>query len=339
MARNRHSLSYQAKQILDSKLRIGESKHRLKREGEDITQWIFSFSTYTSYLKHINYFINYARQEYATEFGRQPRKLEDCRKYVEPFMRESISKHSPWTCQLQVCALAKLYNCCTTNFGIDLPKRKRSKIKRSRHLNQMDRHFSEKNNADLVSFCKCTGLRRRELAAIKGSDLYIDENGIYKLNVTKGTKGGRPRQVCICYETQEELDTVIRLCKEAGNSNVFKKISSAADVHFYRHIFCLRTYEKHARPFKEYKTERLVIFRNRVIGSYKTVSGKKDFLTFESVCKANKIPLNAKGLRDVSSAYYCRDDLKGKVLDRKAMLICSQALGHNRETVLQNYIY
>ena len=339
MARNRHSLSYQAKQILDSKLRIGESKHELKRKGEDVSAWIFSYSTYTSYLKHINYFINYARKEYVTEFGKQPRKLEDCRKYVEPFIRESVAKHSPWTCQLQICALGKLYNCRTTDFNIDLPKRKRSKIKRSRHLNQMDRHFSEKNNADLVCFCKCCGLRRRELAAIKGSDLYIDENGIYKLNVTKGTKGGRPRQVAISYENREELDTVIRLCKEAGNSNIFKKISSAADVHYYRHIFCLRTYEKHARPFKEYKNERLVIFRNRVVGSYKSVSGKKDFLTFESICKANKIPLNAKGLRDVSCAYYCRDDLKGKVLDRKAMFICSQALGHNREQVLQNYLY
>ena len=339
MARNRHSLSYQAKQILDSKLRIGESKHDLKRKGEDISKWIFSWSTYTGYMKHINYFINYARKEYATEFGKQPRTLEDCRKYIEPFMRESIAKHSPWTCQLQICALAKLYNCRTTDFNINLPKRKRSQIKRSRHSNQMDKHFSEKNNSDLVCFCKCTGLRRRELAAIKGSDLYIDENGIYKLNVTKGTKGGRPRQVTVCYETQEELDTVIRLCKEAGNSNVFKKISSAADVHYYRHIFALRTYEKHARPFKEYKTERLVIFRNRVVGSYRTVSGKKDFLTFESICRAHKIPLNAKGLRDVSCAYYCRDDLKGKVLDRKAILICSQALGHNRETVLQNYLY
>ena len=94
---------------------------------------------------------------------------------------------------------------------------------------------------------------------------------------------------------------------------MFKKISSAADVHYYRHIFALRTYEKHARTFKEFRNERLVIFRNRVVGSYRTVSGKKDFLTFESICKANKIPLNTKGLRDVSSAYYCRDDLKGKV--------------------------
>lgn len=339
MARNRHSLSYQAKQILDSKLRIGESKHELKRKSEDVSKWIFSFSTYTNYLNHINYFINYARKEYATEFGRQPRKLEDCRKYIEPFMRESVAKHSPWTCQLQICALGKLYGCSTTSFNIELPKRKRSQIKRSRHSNQMDKHFSEKNNADLVCFCKCCGLRRRELAAIKGSDLYIDANGIYKLNVTKATKGGRPRQVTVCYETQEELDTVIRLCKEAGNSNVFKKISSAADVHYYRHIFALRNYERHARSFKEYKNERIVIFRNRVIGSYKSTNGKKDFLTFESICRAHKIPLNAKGLRDVSCAYYCRDDLKGKVLDRKAMLICSQTLGHNRETVLQNYLY
>lgn len=339
MARNRHSLSYQAKQILDSKLRIGESKHELKRKGEDVSFWIFSYSTYTSYLKHINYFINYARKEYATEFGRQPKKLEDCRKYVEPFMRNSIDRHSPWTCQLQICALGKLYDCRTTDFNIELPKRKRSQIKRSRHSNQMDKHFSEKNNADLVCFCKCTGLRRRELACIKGSDLYIDEHGIYKLNVTKGTKGGRPRQVAMSYETQEELDNIIRLCKEAGNSNVFKKISSAADVHYYRHIFALRTYEKHARPLEEYKNERLLIFRNRVIGSYQTANCKKDFLTFESICRAHKVPLNTKGLRDVSCAYYCRDDLKGKVLDRKSMLFCSQMLGHNREGVLQNYLY
>ena len=53
MARNRHSLSYQAKQILDSKLRIGESKHDMKRYGEDVSKWIFSYSTYTNYLKHI----------------------------------------------------------------------------------------------------------------------------------------------------------------------------------------------------------------------------------------------------------------------------------------------
>ena len=339
MARNRHSLSYQAKQILDSKLRIGESKHDLKRKGEDVSFWIFSYSTYTNYLKHINYFINYARKEYATEFGRQPRTLEDCRKYVEPFMRNSIDRHSPWTCQLQICALGKLYDCRTTDFNIQLPKRKRSQIKRSRHSNQMDKHFSEKNNADLVCFCKCTGLRRRELAFIKGSDLYIDEHGIYKLNVTKGTKGGRPRQVAISYETQEELDNIIRLCKEAGNSNVFKKISSAADIHYYRHIFALRTYEKYARPFKEYKKERLVVYRNRVIGSYKTSNGKRDFLTFESICRAHKISIHAKGLRDVTSAYYCRDDLKGKILDRKAMFICSNVLGHNREGVLQNYLY
>ena len=339
MARNRHSLSYQAKQILDSKLRIGESKHDLKRKGEDVSKWIFSYSTYTSYLKNINYFINYARKEYATEFGRQPKKLEDCRKYVEPFMRNSINRHSPWTCQLQICALGKLYDCRTTDFNIELPKRKRSQIKRSRHPNQMDKHFSEKNNADLLCFCKCFGLRRRELAAINGDALEINSKGEYILNVTKGTKGGRVRKVPIANINQEELDTVIRLCKDAGHSNIFKKISSAADIHYYRHIFALRTYEKHARPFQEYKNERLVVYRNRVIGSYKTQNGKKDFLTFESICKAHKIPLNAKGLRDVSSAYYCRDDLKGKVLDRKAMFICSSSLGHNRECILQNYLY
>ena len=140
-------------------------------------------------------------------------------------MMESIEKHSPWTCQLQICALGKLYDCSITSFNIDLPKRKRSQIKRSRHSNQMDKHFSEKNNADLLCFCKCFGLRRRELAAINGDALEINSKGEYILNVTKGTKGGRVRKVPIANVNQEELETVIRLCKDAGNYNVFKKIS------------------------------------------------------------------------------------------------------------------
>ena len=35
-----------------------------------------------------------------------------------------------------------------------------------------------------------------------------------------------------------------------------------------------------------------------------------------------------------SAVYYCRGDQKGLALDRAAMIIASQNLGHNRESVV-----
>ena len=37
--------------------------------------------------------------------------------------------------------------------------------------------------------------------------------------------------------------------------------------------------------------------------------------------------------------YYCRNDLRGLVLDRRSMQICSHALGHNRIQVTTHYLY
>lgn len=56
MARNRKSLKYMAQQILEDKLRIGESKHQAKRDGS-YKSYIYSFSTFSNYLKHSRYFI------------------------------------------------------------------------------------------------------------------------------------------------------------------------------------------------------------------------------------------------------------------------------------------
>ena len=52
--------------------------------------------------------------------------------------------------------------------------------------------------------------------------------------------------------------------------------------------------------------------------------------------------LHARPLADIprDDRYYCRGDLKGVVYDKRAMLIASQALGHNRINVIAvNYLY
>lgn len=56
----------------------------------------------------------------------------------------------------------------------------------------------------------------------------------------------------------------------------------------------------------------------------------------ETVYQQNARPLNTLFH---SEKYYCRNDMKGVVLDRQAMQITSKALGHNRIQVATHYLY
>ena len=66
----------------------------------------------------------------------------------------------------------------------------------------MDKHFSVTKNKDLITFCRCAVLRRWELEQIR--------------------------------EFDEEIETVKRLCKEAGPNEIFLNPHSNADIHSYR---------------------------------------------------------------------------------------------------------
>ena len=188
-------------------------------------------------------------------------------------------------------------------------ERKRSNITRSRGTAERDKNFSEKNNADLITFCKCTGLRRGELSQIWGNDL-IEKDGKYFLHITKNTKGGRTR-ISPIVGNKEETELVIKLCNNAGKDKIFPHPSKNADIHSYRGEYAARIYNAHKRSLDEFKNERLIIHKNEIIKSYTSNSGRKlikgneDYYT---TIDGKRILL--KGFRDVRSAYYCRKDLK-----------------------------
>lgn len=210
MARNRakkKTLLLQVQENLDSKLAIGQSKKLDKqkylrdRDGElvrdkngnkiiaheDLTRGkIYSWSTYKTYLKHCNYFVQWCRENYKCN------DLKQCYKYANQYLQKLIAENkSASTIKMTVSALSKLYNTSSEAF-IKTPDRERKAIKRSRGEAIRDRHFSEKNNAELINFCKCTGLRRAELSQLVGTDL-IEKDGKYFLHVHTATKGGRER--------------------------------------------------------------------------------------------------------------------------------------------------
>lgn len=334
------SLIQQVKETLDSKLAIGQSKYAAKLDGT-YTQYIYSWDTYRSYLKHCCYFVKWCKEQPVDPtLGHKPRTLAECRVFVERWIKYGIDRDlSSYTLKLQVSALAKLYGCTSKDFAVVTPARKRDNITRSRGNVKMDKHFSLSVNKDLITFCRCTGLRRAELAQIRGTDL-IAQDGQYYLNIKRGTKGGRPR-VSPIVGNNDEIETVKNLCIQAGNDKIFPNPSKNADIHSYRAAYAQRIYDSYKREYKDFKMERLIICKNHIVDSYKTKNGRRDVGKFPhlyvDVCGRKKM---LPGYKDVSAAFYCRSDRKGTVYDRRALFEASRALGHNRETVVaEHYLY
>lgn len=335
--KNKVSLRDQICAAYDNMLAIGESKNAGKAAG-NVADKIYSWETYRSYLKHACYFADWVKEQPApAELGHKVRTLDEARRFVEPFLQSGIDRNlSPHSLKLQAAALAKLYHCKSTDFGVDLPSRARAKVTRSRGDKIRDKDFNEDLHQDLVTFCRCTGLRRSELEQIRGGDLR-EVDGRYYLEVTRGTKGGRPRTSPIV-GSDEEVKAVVEQLRAAGSNKVYPYVNTHADVHGYRAEYATRIYNAHKRDLSTFKNERLVMYKNRVIDVYTSPGCRRAPFKHPEIylpyAKEDGSPAFRPGYKDVPSAYYCQKDLAKVCYDRLALLEASQALGHNRECVV-----
>lgn len=234
------SLIRQIDQSLQSRLTIGRPKRPDKADGS-YRKYIYSWQTYRSYMKQLGLFARWCKLQHNARY------LKECRQYVKEYM-ETRSELSVWTQKLDLAALQKLYQEYPPEdgqkpFGVTLQPRLRQDIKRSRQQATRDKDFSTTNNADLITFCRSTGLRRSELQELKGTDLTAD--GL-RLHVTRNTKGGRWRMAPIV-GTPAEIKLVQQMCQAAGDNRVWPHVPSSADIHSYRADYCKRVYLQHAR--------------------------------------------------------------------------------------------
>lgn len=239
MSKKVPTLIRQIDQSLKSRLAIGRSKRPDKVDGS-YRKYIYSWQTYKSYMKQLSLFARWCKAQHNARY------LKECRQYVAEYL-QTRKNLSVWTQKLDLAALQKLYQEYPENgqkpFGVTLQSRLRQNIKRSRQQATRDKDFSLENNADLITFCRCTGLRRSELQELKGTDITAD--GL-QLHVTRNTKGGRWRMAPIV-GTPAEIAMVQRMCKAAGDGHVWPHVPSSADIHSYRADYCKRVYLQHAR--------------------------------------------------------------------------------------------
>jgi predicted transcriptional regulator len=130
-------------------------------------------------------------------------------------------------------------------------------VVRSRDKAKALKYFSERQNIEQVIFAKCSGLRAAEMKALTADALYYDNEGNPWLNVTKGTKGGRPRNVKF-YGSDDEL----KLCVDRINNcngKVFPKYKECNN-HGYRSDYCKRVYDANARNIESIKNRHEKVF-------------------------------------------------------------------------------
>lgn len=310
--KNKKSLICQVSENLKGKLAIGESRHQDKIAGESSKNKIYSYGTLNSYMQQCVQFVKWCK------LNHKCKTLDDCKKYANEYLKKNIDRGmSPYTLKLQVAALCKLYGCSSSDF-ISTPPRRRKNITRSRNTNI-------KCNTKFERFCLCTGLRRREITALRGTAL-VEQDGIFYIHVKNG-KGGKERFSEIC-GTPEEINFVVQKMKNAENKKVFSEIP-CCDIHAMRAAYAKKIYDKYARNRNEYKGERMILYHNRLVTTYTDKNEVQEYYNTDGTLK--------KGYTYVKTAYYCRDDKKHICYDRLALIRCSQNLGHNRASVVADH--
>lgn len=281
MARNREkkgSLVFQLQQELEKKLAIGQSKFEDKKLGLTVDK-IYSWNTFRAYLKHGAYFLSWAKEQYGVK------TLEQAKPYINKWLEQREKDGmSAYTLKLEISAMAKIYSLSSEEL-YKSQHRLRADIQRSRGDKVRDKHFSEENHKELIRFCQATGLRRGELTQIKGTDLIIKNNQAF-LQVTRNTKGGRPRLVPLILDT----DFVQRTLEAAGQNKVFPAVPNGADIHGYRANFATSLYKQLARDIKELPKEDKYICRKDLKG---VIYDKKAMLEVSRALGHNRISVIA----------------------------------------------
>ena len=300
--RTGESLKQQVYDELQKRNGFGRSKHEDKKNGVS-NLYIYSFNSMKTYIRHCKYFVEWCKsQDYIKEeLNHAPRTLAECESYVESFIRDRERQGlSAYTVKMEKSALSKLYG---RSFDFKTIETSRANITRSRGKAKRDAHFSEERHADFVNACRCVGFRRSEMEAAKASDL-MRVGDMYFMQITG--KGGK-RRAAMLVGTPDEIERAVNYINQMTGRN---KIPNGADVHSYRADYATRIYKRYARPIEEIKGKTV---------DYTELTGK-----------------TAKGGETIykSAVYYCRGDQKGRALDRLAMIMASQALGHNRESVV-----
>lgn len=162
-----------------SRLLFEDAKQYFKQYPNDITR--------KAYTNNYRKFINYCREQHNCK------SKEECGEHISEYSVHLQEMHfSPSTIHTYLAPVAIYHGISLAE--IEKPKRKTADYTRGRSLSgkiqRTDNDLSNVKYARTVEFQKRVGIRRAELARLKGSDLVKDESGHLCVRVRRG-KGGK----------------------------------------------------------------------------------------------------------------------------------------------------
>ena len=222
--------------------------------------------------------------------------------------------YAPSTINRATCALAKLYRCHSNDIHDNRPRRCYIDFMRSRSYSkeryQKDilRYFDKYDS--IVEICRITGVRELELEHLYPECFKENAKGQLYLHLdgkAQNTKGGKTRGVVIIPSNQARMREI--LATLVPGELICPVAPSHLDIHGIRSMYTADHYGAIARPIEDIpKGERI---RRKHL--------KKD---------------KKRGTTRYYDPGIYRRRSVGRKFDRRALLIVSRSLGHNREDVV-----
>lgn len=235
------------------------NKRSNDKTNADTRNKIYSKNTFETYKRQFRYFA-----DWLAEAHKEAYTLADARQYVDEYLLHLVElERSAYSITTAKAALAKVFQTEATQF-IDTPARERANIKRSRGSAVRDSNISNKTETKLALFSSAVGLRRKEMMSIESKDLFF-KNGKAYLNVTKGTKGGKPRIVEICGISEGETKMIVEWI-QSREGKLFPKMNTNYDNHYYRAVYAQRIYDRYKRKEKDIPAKERYIMRKERAG-------------------------------------------------------------------------
>lgn len=310
--KKKYTLRKDMQSKLDSYLKNGKnsSRDRDKNNKEDLTQdKIYSYVTYKNYKRSC-----YKLADYLYTHNKEVRQLKDLKiKHVNNYLQYLVVKgYSAPTINSSKAAIAKLMQISSKEF-LNTPKVKRENITRSRGEAMRDKHISKATECYYAKFTTAIGGRRSEMEELKGTDLVIKP-----LTVKLKDKNGN-KYVKVLSKRYPQ----VKIRNGKGGKERFAPIFA-------------KNKEELAEIINTFK----VAEENKVFGTLPSHFDNHFYRGQYAKRAYKKFARPVREIKNKKEVYFCRKDKAGEAYDRKAMLITSKFLGHNRvDVIARHYLY
>ncbi|NLU25402.1 MAG: hypothetical protein GXW99_12000 [Clostridiales bacterium] len=310
-SKSQHQLEFNA-YLRECASRQGATAAELRQIPYAPSPLIHSYGTMTLYIYYAQKFGCWVEENHP-----DAEHVKYARRYAHEYIQSLIDRGlAPSTVASARSALAKLYRTSADDIYADIPVRHTYNFTRSRNYDEIAYKcdtLKTRKCGKIAMLCRATGVRETELEHLYPECFQRNLDGSLYLHLDgsrQHPKNGKSRDIIILPQNQEFVRTFLEEC--APGEKICPHAPEHLDIHGIRSLYARDYYSYIARPIQKIpQSERIPLKHPK----------------FDAK-RPNQV-------RDTAPAVYTRLS-DGQKFDRRALLIVSKSLGHNREDVVVN---